>query len=112
MIEKEFHTWTGGDGTKYTFEVLPKETNFQHVQGNYIFAKKVGFGRWHAVYIGEGYLDDRTQDHEHLECAATKGFTHYHAHKNENDTQRKAEEKNLIDGNPECLEGNGGCNGT
>lgn len=104
-------TWREASGRHYQFEIYSKETSFKHIEGNYIFAKRSTIG-WDAVYIGEGYLDIRTQDPEHLACAKRKGFTHYHVHVNTNESNRKYEEKDLIAGNQECLVENGGCNKT
>ena len=103
--------WTGKSGNNYTFTIYSKNTKFKEIDGNYIFAKQTKNG-WNAVYIGEGDLESRTQDKVHLECAKNKGFTHYHVHVNKNDKLRKAEETDLIEGNPECLYENGGCNKT
>lgn len=111
MAQKGTAIWLGKTKTKYEFKVFPRNQQLKHVKGNYIFAKLIN-NTWEAVYIGEGYLDERTQDPEHLECASNKGFTHYHVHSHENDITRKLEEENLIAGNIECLEENGGCNKT
>ena len=112
MAKEGTHIWNGGDGKEYDFNIWPNTQVFNHMQGNYIFAKKNRNGDWEAIYIGEGYLDDRTQDEKHLKCANQKGFTHYHTHRNEDENVRKEEEENLIEGNPECLDENGGCNET
>lgn len=104
-------TWTGISGKQYQFGVYPKDTKFKELDGNYIFAKETLSG-WKAVYIGEGDLKTRTQDPEHLKCAESKGFTHYHVHININEESRKLEETDLIHGNNECLYEYGGCNKT
>ena len=103
--------WTGASGNPYSYEVYSKNHVFGHDLGNYIFVKKTP-SQWEAVYIGEGYLDDRTLDPKHLACAQRKGFTHYHIHYNKDEVIRKAEEKDMIAGNPECLVENRGCNKT
>ena len=110
-MEAEKINWTGKSGAKYTYSIFPKGTTFKKLNGNYIFAKKTTNG-WNAVYIGEGDLESRTQEEEHLKCAVKKGFTHYHVHVNSNEEYRKAEETDMIQGNSECLEENGGCNKT
>jgi hypothetical protein len=104
-------TWNGHSGTPYEFEIYPKGTTFNNVDGNYIFAQQTQTG-WNAIYIGEGNLADRTQDKEHLACASRKGFTHYHVHANSNENHRKYEEADLIAEHTECLLKNGGCNNT
>jgi hypothetical protein len=103
--------WIGGSGKEYPFNIYSKEQNFKELDGNYIFAKQTING-WDAVYIGEGDLKTRTKDKVHLKCAEDNGFTHYHVHKNTNESNRKAEEADLIAGNPECLYENAGCNKT
>jgi len=84
IMNKGEIAWKGKSGTNYTFIIFPKETEFNEIDGNYIFAKET-FTGWNAVYIGEGDLKTRTQDNTHLECAKKKGFTHYHIHENEED---------------------------
>ena len=111
MAKEGTISWRGASGRLYKFDIYPKATPFIHVEGNYIFAKRSVLG-WDAVYIGEGYLDERTSDQDHLACASRKGFTHFHTHINENEEKRKLEETDLIAGNDECLEENGGCNKT
>jgi hypothetical protein len=106
----EIAYWYGKSGKGYLFEIYPKAT-FHEIDGNYIFAKKDGIA-WKPIYIGEGNLKTRTQDEEHLKCALKKGFTHYHIHSNTNAQARKDEETDLIQGHPDCLVENGGCNET
>lgn len=103
--------WRGLSGNVYTYEVYSKHTVFRSIDGNYIFARQT-FSGWDAVYIGEGDLATRTQDPVHKKCAENKGFTHYHVHVNPSEINRKTEERDMIAGNPECLEKNGGCNKT
>lgn len=110
-MEAEKINWKGKSGTIYTYYIYSKETEFQELDGNYIFAKRT-FRGWDAVYIGEGDLKTRTKDEKHLKCANEKGFTHYHTHINVNEKNRKEEETDMIQGNPECLVENGGCNQT
>jgi hypothetical protein len=110
-MEQEKINWTGISGKIYQFTIYPKSTKFKEIDGNYIFAKATTNG-WDAVYIGEGDLKTRTQDTVHLTCAEKKKFTHFHVHVNKNKQHRKAEEEDLIQGNPECLSENGGCNET
>lgn len=109
IMENEKVNWSGKSGKKYTFTVFDNTAEFNEIDGNYIFAKRIG-NVWYAIYIGEGNLKLRTKDCEHLAAAKHCGFTHYHAHANINEKLRKEEEADLIEGNPECLEENGGCN--
>ena len=105
------HDWTGASGKSYGYAVheLPwrPETN---QDGNYIFAKKVG-GIWLAVYIGQRDLQRRYDDALDEGCVTDKGATHYHEHLQSSRQARLDEEQDLIDGNPECKEERGGCNG-
>ncbi len=56
--------WAGASGSKYTYSIhdlnwVPSAGQ----DGNYIFAKQVSNG-WHAVYVGQGDLQDRRQASE------------------------------------------------
>ena len=102
--------WTGESGLRYSFtnyvidwtgasnNALPPD-----LEGNYIFAK-IKNGQWQAVYIGEGILLDRYSAAINEGCVFEKGATNYHAHVASNELLRKAEEGDLIRGNPECLD--------
>jgi len=107
----ETANWPGKSGRSYTLTVYNKDTSFEEIDGNYIFAKKTQAG-WDAIYIGEGDLKTRTQDSEHLKCANLNWFTHFHVQTNQDEAKRKEEEADLVGGNPECLAENGGCNNT
>jgi hypothetical protein len=59
--------WPGTQGRTYPFNVYPILTAFAANQlGNYIFAKLIG-NAWHAVYIGEGDIKERTECHKREE---------------------------------------------
>ncbi|MBS4056518.1 MAG: hypothetical protein KGZ82_04285 [Bacteroidales bacterium] len=91
--------WKGRSGNHYNYQVFPINQRFdQGILGNYIFARRDVVGWW-AIYIGEGDIDQRTQDATHRNCAIQKGATHIHAHINSNELRRKEEEKDLLDGN-------------
>ena len=77
--------------------------------GVYVFAKVLG-PYWEAVYIGEGEFTDRYQAAIKEGCVVDKGATHFHMHFEEDDVARKALERDLIDGHPECKWPTG-CNG-
>lgn len=102
--------WPGLSGTKYTYHVnqLPWRPDADQ-KGNYIFAKVVN-GVWNAVYIGQGILRDRYDAALQEGCVSSHGATHYHAHLNTNANARLSEERDLINGRPECIWPNG-CNG-
>ncbi|MBA7608183.1 hypothetical protein ES703_15359 [subsurface metagenome] len=108
MIEPQAAIWEGGSGKQYKYWVYPLPHHFPSQLGNYIFAKTEGT-QCLAVYIGEGDLEDRVSNHHRADCIRSKGATHIHARKNEDDRARKAEESDLLDGNPEAYEPTG-CN--
>ena len=101
--------WTGNSGAQYEYTVHELPWQPPAYTGNYIFAKQVN-GIWHAVYIGQGDLQDRYAAAMREGCVTEKGATHYHEHLNYDETARWGEERDLITGNPECKQPNG-CNG-
>lgn len=104
------HEWEGFTGNKYAYAVHKLSWRPRKDQdGNYIFAKFVS-KQWHAVYIGQGDLQDRYDEALEEGCVTDKGATHYHVHLNSTKQARLDEERDLIDGNPEC-EAPIGCNG-
>ena len=102
--------WPGASGQNHThhYHPLPWRPNDRQ-DGNYIFARLVD-RVWHAVYIGQGHLQSRYDAAMKEGCVNDKGATHYHVHINEGEAARKAEESDLIAGNPECNWPDG-CNG-
>ena len=102
-------TWQGGSGEKYEFSVLPIDFSFKEDQdGNYNFAKKID-NVCYAIYIGEGDLKERTEFRINDGCVVKKSATHIHAHINSNETSRKLEEQDLLNGNEEAYSPTG-CN--
>lgn len=101
--------WRGKSGESYTYEIhkLPWRPS-PNQDGNYIFAKKPG-QFWHAVYVGQGNLQDRYDAALDDGCVTVKGATHYHVHLNSNSNSRTREESDIIAGNPECMDPTG-CN--
>ena len=106
----ETTTWRGASGKTYTYYIdkLPWRPKADQ-DGNYIFAKKIN-GVWHAVYVGQGDLQDRYDAALKEGCVTRKNSTHYHRHLNNDTSARRAEEDDIIAGNPECKWPNG-CNG-
>lgn len=95
-------TWTGETGTTYRYFVYEMPFNPSANQdGNYIFTKLVN-NRWRPIYFGQGDLKDRYDAAIKERCVTQKGATHYHVHLNGNATDRRAEEKDLIAGYPNC----------
>ena len=101
--------WTGASGKKYTYHV--HDLNFDpnpNQDGNYIFEKVVN-SVWNAVYVGEGDLKERIAAAKRDGCVTRKAATHIHAHLNGSEKNRKAEEADILAGNPEAYEPTG-CN--
>jgi len=76
--------------------------------GNYIFTKTTN-NIWVPIYIGQGDLNDRTNDSTHYGCAVGKGATHVHVHLNPKEEDRIAEEQDLLAGHPDAYAPTG-CN--
>ena len=99
MSTPELH-WSGASGKKYGY--WSKELPFscdEGQDGNYIFTKIVN-NVWVPIYIGQGDLNDRTNDPTHYKCATGKGATHVHVHTNSKKQDRLDEEDDLLDGHP------------
>ena len=107
-MKKLIYNWKGIQN-EYSFELSDINVTFaSESEGNYIFAKLVG-DMWEAVYIGEGILQERTQDKRHRTCAISKGATHIFWHSNSDEALRKAEEADLLAYNTEAYAPKG-CN--
>jgi len=107
--ETETVMWPGASGRKYKYHVHELSWPPAADQaGNYIFARKVANG-WEAVYIGQGDLKARKNDHIGQGCVTRNGATHFHAHLNSNETDRLAEESDLLAQHVEVY-GPTGCN--
>ena len=90
--------WNGASGAQYTYYIFAAPPNFSASQdGNYIYSKLVE-NYWQPIYIGEGDLRDRTENHHRAECLAKKGATHVHAHLNASQQDRRREESDLLAG--------------
>ena len=89
--------WTGKSGKTYEYYVHKVGDSFKKQAGNYIFCKRNAAGNWVPQYIGQAKnLDERLGNHEQEACAKRNGATHIHAHLNPVETNRLAEEKDLI----------------
>lgn len=89
--------WIGRNGTRYRYWVYPLPASFNSDQpGNYIYAKKNFAGEWVPVYVGQGDLKDRATNHHQASCIRQKGATHFHCHKNDVESNRLAEERDLL----------------
>lgn len=97
--------WTGASGRKYTYWVYKLPANLRSGQnGNYIYAKAEG-GYCQLLYIGQGDLGERTdiERHHQSKCLKRKGATYVHAHKNEREADRLAEEDDLLRNYPQAV---------
>jgi hypothetical protein len=89
--------WTGKSGTKYTFWIYSLPASFDPNQpGNYIYTKMDSQGYWQPIYIGQGDLNDRANNHHQAMRLRQKGATHFHCHKNVSEQSRLAEESDLL----------------
>lgn len=90
--------WIGKSGTTYRHWIyaLPASFNDDEV-GNYVYAKKNAEGKWVPIYIGEGELNNRANNHHQERCIKSKGATHFHCHLNTSKSDRLAEEDDLLD---------------
>lgn len=89
--------WTGASGARYQYYIYNLPASFDPEQpGNYIYAKKDYGGMWVPIYIGQGDLNDRANNHHQSTCIKSKGATHFHCHKNSVERNRLAEEDDLL----------------
>ena len=101
--------WIGASGKKYSYWVYPLPASIKSGQdGNYIFTKVVN-NTWVPIYIGQGDIGDRLDNHHQATCIKSKGATHLHAHKNADERARLAEEDDLLAAHPEAY-APAGCN--
>lgn len=89
--------WVGRSGANYTYHIYALPAQFNPNQlGNYIFTKKNPHGEWTPIYIGQGDLNDRANNHHQSACLRQKGATHFHCHLNASEQARLAEEQDLL----------------
>ncbi len=103
------HKWSGGSDRRYEFEIYPFDYDPpEDLEGVYIFAKKVD-GVWNAVYIGQGKIKDRLEEHREDGCVSDKGSTHVHTREVADKQERLDTEGDLLEGNQEAYAPTG-CN--
>lgn len=90
--------WIGVSGARYTYYVYERHPSISAGQdGNYIYAKLNAEKKWVPVYIGQGDLSVRASgNHHQIGCIDAKGATHVHMHKNGRESDRRAEETDLL----------------
>jgi len=111
MANNNSVTWKGASGKVYTYWIYSIPASFNPRQnGNYIYTKVVN-NMWIPLYIGQGDLSERSNidNHHQSRCLKSKGATHVHAHLNDSEADRTAEEKDLLAGHPEAYQPTG-CN--
>jgi hypothetical protein len=97
MAEHLICNWTGASGASYKFYIWELPVNFNEGQnGNYIYSKRNAAGRWVPIYIGQGDLKDRSENHHKSSCISSKGATHIHVHLNSTENDRLTEEQDLL----------------
>lgn len=97
MTEHPTINWNGKSGKQYKYYIWELPANFDPNQdGNYIYSKRNAEKRWVPIYIGQGDLKERAENHHQALCLARKGATHIHVHRNEAKADRIAEEKDLL----------------
>jgi len=109
MADLATHFWIGASGKQYKYYVCDLNFDFSPNQnGNYIFCK-IEKGAWVPVYVGEGDLKDRVAFRKNDRSVGYKNATHIHAHQNNNETDRKNEESDILARHSEAYDPTG-CN--
>jgi len=97
MAEIPTCDWRGRSGQVYQFYIYALPASFAENQpGNYIYTKRDSAGNWVPIYIGQGDLNDRANNHHQSLCIRQKGGTHFHCHKNSSEQNRLNEEADLL----------------
>ncbi len=101
-------TITGDSGTKYAFDVLGLDSNFNAVAGVYVVTDRHETAQGNythtVIYFGQtDDLDDRFSDHHKADCFEDHGANSLCFHADENEQSRLAKESDLIEAhNPPC----------
>lgn len=97
MSEHPTINWIGASGQRYKYYIWDLPANFDPNQdGNYIYSRRNVNNNWVSIYIGQGDLKERTENHHQADCIARKGATHIHVHLNSKKEDRINEEKDLL----------------
>ena len=97
MSDHQTINWTGASGNQYMYHIWELPAHFNPKQdGNYIYSKLNERNLWVPIYIGQGDLKDRTENHHQAICIKRKGATHIHVHLNAKEKDRTAEETDLL----------------
>jgi hypothetical protein len=110
MAEHPTINWKGASGREYKYYIWELPANFDPNQdGNYIYSRLNENNRWVPIYIGQGDLKDRTDNHHQATCIKRKGAAHIHVHLNAREQDRLAEERDLLANYTNAYQPNG-CN--
>ena len=96
--QSPFVSWPGQSGKEYQYEILPMDTPFKALAGNFIYAKQSEDGSWIPIYIAQTRdLHQRLEGHVSMDDAIANGATHIHAHYcTTTQAARCTEERDLI----------------
>ncbi len=99
MAEDRIVPWDGKSGKKYNYWIYEIGQSFEHVPGNYCFAKEVNPHKWIPIYFEEtSDLSELFGDHHRIPDVQREGATHIHTHTgNASKEARLAEEADLVE---------------
>ena len=82
MSEVPTCDWIGRSGQTYRYWIYSLPASFDPNQpGNYIiYARMDKQGYWMPIYVGQGDLNERVNNHHQDQCLRQKGATHFHCH--------------------------------
>lgn len=105
------HDWRGVSGKTYRYYIHPRHPSIKEGQlGNYVYAKIDSEGNWVPIYIGQGELSIRAhEEQQQIGCINSKGATYIHLHVNVEETDRLAEQEDLLTNHAQAYFPNG-CN--
>lgn len=102
--------WEGTSGSRYKYYIRELPVSFNPGQaGNYIYTRLNQSNQWVPIYIGQGDLKERTENHHQAACIKSKGASHIHVHLNSHEADRLTEERDLLANYPTSYQPNG-CN--
>ncbi len=97
MSEHPTINWIGASGQRYKYYIYGLPANFNPNQdGNYIYSKLNANNKWVPIYIGQGDLRKRAENHHQAACIARKGAINIHVHLSSKKEDRINEEKDLL----------------
>lgn len=110
MAEHPTINWIGASGSSYKYYIWELPANFkQNQDGNYIYSRLDENNHWVPIYVGQGDLKDRAENHHQEDCIRRKGATHIHVHLKSRKEDRLAEERDLLENHTDAYHPTG-CN--